>query len=77
MGLLPDWIYYVGIFVMVAGIAFRQWAIAVLGRYFSDVIGVQAEQKVVEKPMTGKTRALKAFNDFLRVILNLGIDFSR
>jgi protein-S-isoprenylcysteine O-methyltransferase len=47
-GLLPDWIYYIGIIVMFAGIVFRQWAIAVLGRYFSGVIGVQKEQKVVE-----------------------------
>lgn len=45
---LPDWVYYVGIAVMLTGIAFRQWAIAVLGRYFSGVIGVQKEQKVVE-----------------------------
>ena len=48
VALLPDWVYYVGIAVMLAGIAFRQWAIAVLGRYFSSVIGVQEEQKVVE-----------------------------
>ncbi len=46
--LLPDWVYYIGIAVMVAGIAFRQYAIAVLGRYFSGVLGVQKEQKVVE-----------------------------
>lgn len=46
--LLPDWVYYIGIALMLAGIAFRQWAIAVLGRYFSVVIGVQKEQKVVE-----------------------------
>lgn len=45
---LPDWVYYVGIAVMLAGIGVRQWAIAVLGRYFSGVIGVQKEQKVVE-----------------------------
>ena len=46
--LLPDWMYYIGIAVMLAGIAFRQYAIAVLGRYFSGVLGVQKEQKVVE-----------------------------
>jgi protein-S-isoprenylcysteine O-methyltransferase Ste14 len=48
IALLPDWVYYIGIAVMLAGIAFRQYAIAVLGRYFSGVIGVQKEQKVVE-----------------------------
>jgi protein-S-isoprenylcysteine O-methyltransferase Ste14 len=45
---LPDWVYFIGIAVMLAGIAFRQWAIAVLGRFFSGVIGVQVEQKVVQ-----------------------------
>jgi protein-S-isoprenylcysteine O-methyltransferase Ste14 len=48
IALLPDSVYYIGIGLMVAGIVFRQWAIAVLGRYFSGVIGVQTEQKVVE-----------------------------
>jgi protein-S-isoprenylcysteine O-methyltransferase Ste14 len=45
---LPDWVYFVGIALMFGGIAFRQYAIAVLGRYFSGVIGVQKDQKVVE-----------------------------
>jgi len=48
LGLLPGWVYCVGIAVMLGGIALRQWAIAVLGGYFSSVIGVQKEQKVVE-----------------------------
>ena len=55
-GLLPDWIYYTGVAAMFAGIAFRQWAIAVLGRYFSRVIGVQKEHKVVE---TGPYRLIR------------------
>ena len=45
---LPELVYYVGLAVMVAGIAFRQWSVFVLGRYFSSVIGVQKEQKVVD-----------------------------
>ena len=45
---LPDWIYLVGIVFMFGGIVFWQWAISVLGRYFSGVIGVQKEQKVVD-----------------------------
>ena len=48
LGFLPDWVYYIGIATMLTGIAFRQWAIAVLGRYFSTAIGVQTEQKVVK-----------------------------
>jgi protein-S-isoprenylcysteine O-methyltransferase Ste14 len=46
--LLPAWFTYVGDAVILAGVALRQWAIAVLGRYFSGVIGVQQDQKVVE-----------------------------
>ena len=45
---LPDWVYLIGIALMFGGIVFRQWAIAVLGRYFSGMIGVQKEQKVVD-----------------------------
>jgi len=45
---LPDWMYLVGIVFMFGGIVFRQWAISVLGRYFSVEIGVQKEQKVVD-----------------------------
>jgi protein-S-isoprenylcysteine O-methyltransferase Ste14 len=45
---VPDWVYFIGIVLMFGGIAYRQYAIAVLGRYFSGVIGVQKEQKVVE-----------------------------
>ncbi|HEY3421472.1 MAG TPA: isoprenylcysteine carboxylmethyltransferase family protein [Methanomassiliicoccales archaeon] len=48
VAVLPSWAYYLGLVVMLTGIAFRQWAIAVLGRYFSGVIGVQEGQRVVE-----------------------------
>jgi protein-S-isoprenylcysteine O-methyltransferase Ste14 len=46
--LLPSWFTYVGDTLILAGVVLRQWAIAVLGRYFSGVIGVQQGQKVVE-----------------------------
>jgi protein-S-isoprenylcysteine O-methyltransferase Ste14 len=46
--LLPDWFTYVGDAILLAGVALRQWSIAVLGRYFSGVIGIQQDQKVVE-----------------------------
>ncbi|MGZ4851985.1 MAG: methyltransferase family protein [Halobacteriota archaeon] len=45
---LPSWICYLGIIVMVLGIAVRQWAIAVLGRFFSRTVEVQEKQTVVE-----------------------------
>jgi protein-S-isoprenylcysteine O-methyltransferase Ste14 len=46
--LLPPWLTYVGDAMMIGGVALRQWAIAVLGRYFSGIIGVQRGQQVVE-----------------------------
>ncbi len=46
--MMPGWAFYVGTALILAGIAVRQWAIAVLGRYFSGVIGIQEGQKVVD-----------------------------
>lgn len=45
---LPSWAYYLGIVVMLTGIIIRQWSMAILGCYFSGVIGTQEGQKVVE-----------------------------
>jgi protein-S-isoprenylcysteine O-methyltransferase Ste14 len=35
VGRMPDWVFYLGIFLMLLGIVVRQWAISVLGRFFS------------------------------------------
>lgn len=48
IALLPNWAYFVGIVAMLAGVGFRQWSVAVLGRYFSLVIGVQEKQRVIQ-----------------------------
>ena len=45
---LPNSVFYLGIFFMVLGIVIRQWAIAVLGRFFSRTVAVQERQTVVE-----------------------------
>jgi protein-S-isoprenylcysteine O-methyltransferase Ste14 len=45
---LPSAAYYLGIIIMVLGIVIRQWAIAVLGRFFSRTLRVQQGQTVVE-----------------------------
>ena len=49
IAILPAWFFYPGIIVMILGIIFRQWSIAVLGRFFSGTVGTQEGQKVVEK----------------------------
>ena len=45
---LPSSVFYLGVILMVLGIAIRQWAIAVLGRFFSRTLRVQQGQTVVE-----------------------------
>jgi protein-S-isoprenylcysteine O-methyltransferase len=49
VGRLPDWVFYPGIFLMLLGVAIRQWAIAVLGRFFSLNVRVVEDHKVVDK----------------------------
>ena len=49
IGLLPDWAYYLGISLMSLGIFVRQWAIAVLGRFFTLTVKVAEDHKVIDK----------------------------
>ncbi len=46
---LPDWVFYPGIFLMLLGIVIRQWAIAVLGRFFSLHVRVVEDHRVVDR----------------------------
>ncbi len=48
IAMLPKWFFYPGIFLMVIGILVRQWAIFVLGRFFTTTVSVQKNQKVVD-----------------------------
>jgi protein-S-isoprenylcysteine O-methyltransferase Ste14 len=72
IALLPSWVYYFGIFLMLAGIAERQWAIAVLGRFFSNTLGVQSGQKVVE---TGPYRLIRhpSYTGVLMILAGIGL----
>jgi len=49
VGPLPDWVFYPGIFTMVLGVLVRQWAIAVLGRFYSLTVRVAEDHRVVVK----------------------------
>ncbi len=49
IAMLPSWFFYPGIILMILGIIFRQWSIAVLGQFFSARLGTQKGQKVIEK----------------------------
>jgi protein-S-isoprenylcysteine O-methyltransferase Ste14 len=49
IGVIPDWAFYLGVFLMFLGIIVRQWAIAVLGRFFSLTVRVAEDHRVVDK----------------------------
>ena len=49
IAMLPSWVSYLGIVLMVLGILLRQWSIAVLGRFFSPIVATQEGQKVVDE----------------------------
>jgi len=49
VGPLPDWVFYPGIFTMVLGVLVRQWAIAVLGRFYSLTVRVAEDHRLVVK----------------------------
>ena len=44
---LPDVFFYLGIVLVLAGIAFRQWAIWVLGRFFSTTVRILTDHRMV------------------------------
>jgi len=48
IAVLPDWLFYPGVVLMVAGILVRQWAFFTLGRFFTLTVSVQENQKVVD-----------------------------
>lgn len=51
VGSLPlPWVFYVvGLVLMAAGIAVRQWAIVALGRFFTDTVRVHSNQTIVDR----------------------------
>ncbi len=49
VGALPDWIFYMGIFLMFSGVMVRQYAIAILGRFFSLSVQLAEDHRVVDK----------------------------
>ncbi len=46
--ILPGYFFFAGTIFLLTGVAIRQWAVAVLGKYFSQVVGIQKDQKVVD-----------------------------
>ena len=69
---LPESFFYVGIILMLAGILFRQWAIWVLGRFFSTRVRIVSDHRIV---MEGPYRFLRhpSYTGMLIILLGLGL----
>ena len=74
IALLPSWSFYFGIVVIILGIVVRQWSIAVLGRFFSGMVGVQEGQKVVDR---GPYRLVRhpSYTGVLLTLVGVGLAF--
>jgi len=72
IALLPVWTLYPGILLVILGTMVRQWAIAVLGRFFSTTVGVQEGQKVVK---TGPYRLIRhpSYAGMFMILLGIGM----
>lgn len=69
---IPGFFFYVGIVLMLAGIVFRQWAIWVLGRFFSTRVRIVSDHRIV---MKGPYRFLRhpSYTGMLMILLGLGL----
>jgi protein-S-isoprenylcysteine O-methyltransferase Ste14 len=72
--LMPSWVFYLGIVVVILGMIVRQWSIAVLGRFFSPTIGVQEGQKIVDR---GPYRLVRhpSYTGILLILVGVGLAF--
>jgi len=70
--MLPNWVFYPGVVLMVLGIVLRQWSMAVLGSFFSGTVGIQEGQKIVEM---GPYRLVRhpAYTGALLILMGLGL----
>jgi protein-S-isoprenylcysteine O-methyltransferase Ste14 len=72
IAMLPSWVYYLGIILMLSGIFLRQWSIYVLGRFFSNVVGIQKDHKVVENGPYAYVRH-PSYTGVLLILVGIGL----
>lgn len=72
IGILPDWIFYLGIVMMLLGIFVREWAVVTLRRYFSYSVRVREDHKVVQNGPYGVVRH-PAYTGSMLTIIGLGV----
>jgi protein-S-isoprenylcysteine O-methyltransferase Ste14 len=69
---LPEPFFYLGIVLMLTGIAFRQWAIWVLGRFFSTTVRILSDHRMITN---GPYRFIRhpSYTGALLTLLGLGL----
>jgi protein-S-isoprenylcysteine O-methyltransferase Ste14 len=69
---LPEAFFYLGIVLMLAGIALRQWSIWVLGRFFSTTVRILSDHRIVTN---GPYRVIRhpAYTGGLLTLMGLGL----
>jgi protein-S-isoprenylcysteine O-methyltransferase Ste14 len=72
IALMPDIAYYLGIFLIVLGLIIRQWAIAVLGRFFTLTVKIQSDQLIVRN---GPYRLVRhpSYSGLLLTLIGIGL----
>jgi protein-S-isoprenylcysteine O-methyltransferase Ste14 len=72
IAVLPAWMFYPGIVIMLLGMVVREWAIVTLRSYFSDHVRVLKDHKVIDK---GPYRLIRhpAYSGSMLTIAGLGI----
>ncbi len=72
IAMLPSWTCYLGIILMIVGIALRQWSMLVLGQFFSMAVRIQQGQTVVQ---TGPYRYVRhpSYTGLIIIFVGLGL----
>jgi protein-S-isoprenylcysteine O-methyltransferase Ste14 len=72
IAMLPGWVFSLGILLIILGILLRQLSMAILGKYFSGVVGIQKDQKVIEKGPYKYVRH-PSYTGALMIFIGLGL----
>jgi len=72
VAILPAWFSFLGVTTMLLGIALRQWAIWVLGGFFSTEVKIMSNQNIVKE---GPYKILRhpSYTGLLMIILGFGL----
>ena len=72
IAILPEWFSYIGVIMMLIGVFLRQWAIWLLGGFFSTEVRIASNQRIVKE---GPYRFLRhpCYTGLLMIMLGLGL----